>query len=244
MTLQIIGICLGLPLLIWVFFRFILKKQNPFRLISYWTTTIISFLGLTIIFFYLLARAFGGPPPKEGWNRTYFENGEIQTEFFVEDGQITGDHKSWYKNGQLKFLTKYQNGQEVDTSFCFYENGLVNFLSVYEGEKEIYTANYYPNGQIESETYNPVDSNTENYRIDYHPNGIKRFETKINNSTFEGKGYYYFEDGKIQYEGEYKEGQKNGIWLKRDSITGNIIDKDTFDFRSPERFKDTWKWKN
>ena len=241
MEVQIIGTYLGLIILVWIIFRFGLKKRNPFRSIGYWTTSIISVFGLTVIFIYLVLRAIGGPPPKEGWNRSYFDNGNLSQEFFVKNGQLHGDHKTWYRNGQLKFLTRYQSGQEIDTSFCFYENGRVNFLSVYDGDREVYKADYYETGQLKSETYNPIKSNQDNYRIDYYSNGQKQFETRIANSTFEGIGYYYFENGDIKYQGMYKNGHKNGVWLKLDSLTGKVIDRDTFDFNKPSRFKDSWK---
>ena len=93
---------------------------------------------------------------------------------------------------------------------------------------------------MQSETYNPINTNENNYLKDYYENGKLKFQTIISNSTFNGEGLYYDSSGTLKYKGNYKDGQKDGIWFKFNSI-GQVIDQDTFDFKTHRQFKETWK---
>jgi len=241
MELTLLYIYVGLILTVFVIFKLIDRKSNPFKKISFWVTQFISLTLLTIGIFFLVLNALGGPRPKEGLNQEFYPNGKQQSEFFIKNGKIEGVSKHWHSNGQLQYYSKYKDGQQIDTSITYLENGQIKFFEIFKNGKSIQNISYYDNGQIQSGTYYPINSNEYNYRKDYYENGKLKLKIAVSNSTFNGEGIYYDINENIEYKGNYKDGQKHGIWYKFDTSTGQVIDQDTFYFNKPRQFKDTWK---
>ncbi len=241
MELTLLYIYLGLILTIFVVFKLVDRKSNPLKKTSFWVTEIVSLTILTIGLLFLILRGIGGPIPDDGLHQEFYSNGKRESEFVIKDGTIEGISRHWYANGQLKFYSKYKNGQLIDTSITYLENGQITFFEIFKNGKSIKNISYYDNGQVQSETYNPINPNENNFRKDYHENGKLKFQTIISNSTFNGEGIYYDYNGNIEYKGNYKDGQKEGIWFKFDNSTGQVIDQDTFNFKTPRPFKETWK---
>lgn len=241
MELTFLYYYLGLILIVYVIFKLIDKKINPFKKISFWLTQFFSLTILTICLIFLVLNAIGRPRHKEGINKEYYPNGQLKSEFYIKDGKLDGINRCWYLNGQIQLYSKYKNGQQIDTSIAYLENGKKMIFEIFENGTQIQSISYYDNGKIQSETYNPINSNKINYRKDYYENGKLKFHTSISNSTFGGEGIYYDSNGNIEYKGNYKDGQKDGIWNKFEPSTGQIIDKDTFYFNKPRQFKETWK---
>jgi len=241
MELTLLYIYIGFILTVYVIFKLIDRKLNPFKKISFWVTQFVSLTILTIGIFFLVLYALGGPRPDEGLNQEHYPNGKMQREFFIKDGRTEGLSRSWYSNGQLEFYSKYKDGQQIDTSITYLENGQIKFFEIFKDGKSIQNISYYDNGKIQTETYNPIKSNDNNYRKDYYENGKLKLKIVVSNSTFNGEGIYYDNNENIEYKGNYKDGQKDGIWCKFETSTGQIIDQDTFYFNKPRQFKDTWK---
>ncbi len=241
MELTLLYIYLGLCLTVFVIFKLIDRKSNPFKKISFWVTQFVSLTVLTIGLLVLFLRAIGGPRPKEGLNKEFYPSGKQQSEFFIKDGKIEGVSKYWHSNGQLQYYSKYKDGQQIDTAITYLENGQIKFFEIFKDGKSIQNISYYDNGQVQSETYNPINSNGNNYRKDYYENGKLKLKIVVSNSTFNGEGIYYDKNENIEFKGNYKDGQKDGIWYKFDTSTGQVVDKDTFYFNKPRQFKDTWK---
>jgi antitoxin component YwqK of YwqJK toxin-antitoxin module len=241
MELTLLYIYVGVFLTIFVVAKLVDRKSNPLKKTGFWLVQIISFTILTAGIFFLVLYALGGPRPKEGLNREYYPNGNLRNEFFIKDGKIDGISKYWYSNGQIEFYSKYRAGDHIDTSITYLENGQIRFLEIFENGKSIYDTHFYDNGQVKSETNNLINSSNINYRKDYYENGKLKLKIEISNSTFNGEGIYYDKNENIQYKGNYKDGQKNGIWYKLEPSTGQIIDQDTFYFNKPRQFKETWK---
>ncbi|MBK0404313.1 hypothetical protein I5M27_15050 [Adhaeribacter sp. BT258] len=237
---KLILIYFGLFAIIWLLFKISKKQSDPFKNRFFWSTFLLSFIGLTAYFFFSFTRNFFGTPPKDGWNRTYYEDGKLLTEFFASDGKIEGFYKNYYPNGQLWLLSKYKNGVEIDTSFAFYETGEISSFEVFKDNKSICEINYSPTGIKKSERHNPISSLQPNHNITYYPNGKKEFESIIDNKTFEGKGIYYYPNGVVKFQGQYKKGNKSGVWFYFDSVNGNILDTDTFSLKTDRDFKTSW----
>lgn len=241
MNLTLLYIYGGLFLIILFVFKIVKRQDNPFKKISFWMTQFVFAIALTIGLIYIVLRAFGGSPEyKEGLNQTYFENGKLQSEFFIKDGQYHGYSKDWYENGQLSSYSKYLNGVAVDTFISYYENGQIMNLKTYKDGDEISSKYYYENGQIHEDHFYKDLKLINKQRISYFPDGTKEFEITIDQGTFEGPAVYYYHNGKPKYKGKYKQGQKDGVWYKLDSNTSLPIDSDKFDFNKPRQFKETW----
>ncbi len=242
MELTLLYIYLGLILTVFVIFKLADRKSNPLKKISFWVVQIISLTILTIGIFFMVLYALGGPRPKEGLNQEYYPNGKRQSEFFIKYGKVEGVSRHWYPNGQIEFYSKYKDGVNIDTSITYLENGQIRFFEIFKDGKSIHDIHYYDNGQIKSETHNPINSSGINYRKDYYENGKLKLKIVVSNSTFNGEGIYYDNNENIQYKGNYKDGQKDGIWFKFDTSTGQIVDQDTFYYNKPRVCKQTWKY--
>jgi antitoxin component YwqK of YwqJK toxin-antitoxin module len=226
--------------LVWLVFKFLLRKKNPFTEMFFWGTLILSSFILIAFLFFWFARSFFGGPPDDGWTRRFHENGSLSSEFFANDGKIEGYSKSFYPNGQLKFLSKFKEGIKVDTSFTYYKTGQISTMEIFENNKSILEINYFSNGLKSSERYNPLDSLKDNYNISYFENGEKDFETRISNRDHEGTGVYYYTNGNEKYRGQFKDGRKNGLWIYVDSLSRDTIDIDTFNYKEDRPFKTQW----
>jgi len=78
-----------------------------------------------------------------------------------------------------------------------------------EEEKELLTwTTTYDDGKVKEE-----------YQYYQHPDNGKRIKEGWYNS--------YYESGEVEWEGNYKNGNKDGKWISNDE-TGNLIDEDTY----------------
>jgi len=86
---------------------------------------------------------------KEEIRKTYYENGNIETERTFVDGVEHGPAKGWFESGQLEFEAFKENGLVQGLVKNYYENGNLrienNFIDqVKEGEEKL----YYDTGQL------------------------------------------------------------------------------------------------
>jgi len=54
--------------------------------------------------------------PYTGIGKSYYDNGNLESEAEFENGKLSGLMISYYPNGQLEQKVKYQNGLAQDTS--------------------------------------------------------------------------------------------------------------------------------
>ena len=102
-----------------------------------------------------------------------------------KDGKEDGKWTSFYKNGQIDTETNYKDG-ELDGKWIHYNENdghLVSLQNYRDGKKHGKTTSYYQNGQIKEE---------QNYKDD----------------KWDGKWTQYDKNGKITFEGNYKNGKK------------------------------------
>jgi antitoxin component YwqK of YwqJK toxin-antitoxin module len=69
------------------------------------------------------------PHKKNGLWKSYYESGQISSEFRYKNGKLHGTRKMWHKNGQLKKESIFKNGEIVIYSYgnkfetCWDEDG-------------------------------------------------------------------------------------------------------------------------
>ena len=130
---------------------------------------------------------------------------------FYKNGRRDGEGKEYYENKILKFEGEYSNGIKIRGSkydklgnrYLTFDHG--NGEEKYNNKKSMFVGGYY-NGK----RWNGIG---------YDINGNEDFEIKC------GKGKSvkeYFDDGKIKFEGEYYNGERNGKG-KRYDYEGGII---------------------
>jgi hypothetical protein len=62
---------------------------------------------------------------KIGKHIGYWENGQIQFEFYFEDGEYHGVANEWYQNGQHYRIFHYEHGYEQGSQKMWWENGII-----------------------------------------------------------------------------------------------------------------------
>ena len=91
----------------------------------------------------------------QGYYKTFYENGQVQTETDMENGVPQGASKEYYTDGTLKkdsYLTG-DPGEYSGNSTLYYEDGLVkNRTVVSRGELES-SISYDKQGRVVSEEY-------------------------------------------------------------------------------------------
>lgn len=190
---------------------------------------------ITVVIFFMTSLLFS-QTPKDGkifLDSTLNETTEANHQYY----RIIKDYYSdkdiyqiyeYYKSGMLKMVGTSKNKDRLQKEGQFvyyYENGkkesTVNYIDDLQTGKQY---NWYPNGQIESETEFFIDTNenSPNHKI------IQFWDANGNQKIIDGNGEYetktdnYYEIGKIE------NGLKQGIW--QGSIKSlNLSYQETYD---------------
>ncbi|MCR6578946.1 toxin-antitoxin system YwqK family antitoxin [Campylobacter insulaenigrae] len=139
-----------------------------------------------------------------GVKRTFFSNGQLQSEEEYKDGKKEGFVKQYFENGQLQLEAQTKNNQYDGQFKSYYDDGKIEVEGTYKNGKYIGAYKLYAsNGNIVSE---------QNYNKDGKKDGIFK---------------EYSPDGALMSEEEYKNDLKNGIFRKYRN--GAIIDEQKFE---------------
>jgi len=57
--------------------------------------------------------------------KTYYDNGQLEEEYFENDGKIEGEYKKYFENGQLRIICNFVNGKKEGEFKSYHENGRV-----------------------------------------------------------------------------------------------------------------------
>ena len=163
--------------------------------------------------------------------RTYYKDGQFETEKKYKNKLRHGKSIRYYKDGQIESELDYKHGKNDGKSIWYYENGQIWFEENYkDGKLDGEFFEYYKNGQKFEDGYcidevlyvkNRWDNNGRLIVKDgngkgtyYHENGQLSWEVDYKNGLMVGKFISYNEDGQIDEERDYKNGKRDGksIW--------------------------------
>lgn len=128
---------------------------------------------------------------KDGIMRTWYPDGNLESEFTYTRGQMEGKAQTWYLNGQIQFDGNYREGYLV-------------FESRWDEEGE----------QIFSREYKIIPRYFENLSSKRGSVLKEKFTVlKRNNNSLIKHGTFrsWFENGKLEKISEYYEGEKEGF---------------------------------
>jgi len=85
--------------------------------------------------------------------KSYYPDGSLKSEFFLNNGKYKGIFKQYYQSGALQELHNYSNGVKVDSSLYFKKNSSLDYIDYYNYEDSIsiYRKYFYGNGFLKSE---------------------------------------------------------------------------------------------
>jgi antitoxin component YwqK of YwqJK toxin-antitoxin module len=169
---------------------------------------------------------------KDGFQRTYFENDQVNSEKLYKEGQLLYS-KEWHRSGQLKLIENYKSFDEPPISYLhgpttrYYVDGTVEYqgqyekgkktgewVGYYQNKQKSYIKNYKNNlmfGKCKEWYESGILKSTGNYIIDSADNrGYKKTRELV--SKPHGKIVYYYVNGNKKSEINYKNGKMNGSY--------------------------------
>jgi len=133
----------------------------------------------------------------------------------IEEGTFVhakkeGETKIWYENNQLKMTGFYKNGYRDSLWTFYYPNNIKQEEGYFKKDNKVNIwKSWYDNNQLEEEKkYEDSTIYTLNF-------WNKKGEQTITNGN--GKYITYFENGNINFKGQFKDGLKDGLWEKFDA---------------------------
>lgn len=166
----------------------------------------------------------------DGYNKIYYDNGNLASEGFSEDGKPNGYWKTYHENGNIKSegnrtdfklsgIWKFYNDEGKKIKEITYENGLKN------GK----TRDFNASGALTQVTEYRNDS-IHGIRLNYFPDGKLKQKTPYKGNLKDGQARIYSkEDGRVIWLIRYEkdavinreainrfdaEGNKTGLWIE------------------------------
>lgn len=149
---------------------------------------------------------------RDGRSRTWYENGQLETEEFYIDGLQFGTQKAWWGNGKLKYEENYNpDGKEHGWRKGWHENGQLGFVAFYDNLTiDGVTKTWYSNGQLASEK-NYENGKWHGVWKEWFENGVQKTEIHYKNGEKDGVDKEWHSNGKLAKECHWKNGARDGI---------------------------------
>ena len=155
-----------------------------------------------------------------GFNKFYFDNGNVSSEGDLKDGKPEGFWKNYYRSGQLKSEGNRKN-HLLDGNWKFYtEEGLLIEEIEYAQDKRNGLTNTYSKEGFLIESTRFVEDVKNGVAFTYYTNGGIHTETPFIDGREDGKAYTFNPQGDIIGIRTYK----NGILVRQENI--NQLDRE------------------
>lgn len=167
--------------------------------------------------------------PENGYQKFFYDNGQLSSEGTMKEGQPVGLWKTYYENGNLKSEGFWNNGKIDSTWVFYYETGVLKDSITYDqGIKNGPATHFTQEGFREYRTFYR-DNRQDSLLITFHPNGQISSEANLLAGRKHGTVKEYAEDGRlitnIRYDRGYEQtreelnryddnGNKTGKWLE------------------------------
>ena len=134
------------------------------------------------------------------------QNGKKRSEMYIKDGNLKMV-SAWYEDGQIKSEAFWENGKINGSNSVWYENGHKKFVvKMIEGTPDGMATYWYDNGQKEQEM--GVTRGVENGpSTKWYRNGKKKFEGSAKNGKPHGLISSWHENGQKAMELIYNNGE-------------------------------------
>ncbi len=155
-------------------------------------------------------------------HRNFHSDGSLNSEWTQTTYELHGFQRKFYPNGKLKEEQIYRNGKKTEHDISFYENGNIKSETVLFNKEEFKKSSYFENGQIQHEAITNSEGKTIYYNKSWHQNGMLASNHEYTSTGDPiGKFIHYFDDGFIQTEGEYVNGEPHyhNVYLTKDNQT-------------------------
>ncbi len=136
--------------------------------------------------------------PFSGILRDNFPSGKTKRDIFYENG-VEVKIVEWYENGQMQSEFFYQDTMSVGIGSKWYDTGSKKSEHVFENGEEITIKEWFSNSKPQL-VQHFKNGKKNGYWIEYYNNGNPKVEGKYVNDHRVGKWTKYFQNGTIEKE--------------------------------------------
>lgn len=148
---------------------------------------------------------------------------------FDKNKKRTGVWKKYYPNKRIRYVGKFENGKEVGV-FKFYDitasDNPVIIKTFFEDSDSLFVQFYTLSGKIETEGVLNGRKRTGNWRY-FYPDGTLMSEENYKEGKLEEEQLVYYPDGQVTEFSVYKNGLLDGVCSKYSS-KGILIEEITY----------------
>ena len=148
---------------------------------------------------------------------------------FDKNKKRTGVWKKYYSNKRVRYVGKFENGKEVG-EFKFYDitssDYPVIIKTFFENSDSLFVQFYTLSGQIETEGVLNGRKRVGNWKY-FYANGELMSEENYKDGKLEGEQLIYYPDGQVTEFAVYKNGLKDGV-ISKYSSDGILIEEITY----------------
>ena len=175
-----------------------LNEKTKLKIIKY-NNSLKSLMKINLNYYILYAGKFIIYETNEkGKEYCWGRPGEIIFEGEYKNGERNGKGKEYYEYSRLMFEGNYKNGKRNGKGKEFYDNGKIKF------EGEFLYGQKWNGRQYNSENnnYNEI-KNGDGFIMEYDNDGNLVYEGEYKNGKRNGKGKEFYKKDSIKFEGEY-----------------------------------------
>ena len=148
---------------------------------------------------------------------------------FDENGKRTGVWKKYYPNKRIRYSGQFENGKEVGV-FKFYDITESKFPVIvktfFKESDSLFVQFYTLKGKIQTEGVLNGKKRVGNWKY-FYPDGTLMSEENYKEGKLEGEQLVYYPDGQVTEFAIYKDGKLDGV-VSKYSSKGVLIEEVTY----------------
>ena len=148
----------------------------------------------------------------------YHENGKMKSKGYYKNGWPDGRWLEYADNGRKILLANYENGQPTKQWRYWHPNGQLMKVIHHTDSTKILMEAYNPQGEQQ------VIKGRGQF-IEVNPITSESFMATYENGIMVGPYKKYFNNGKIEEEGHYLDGNRHGLWTLYQFYFGKWIER-------------------
>jgi len=158
---------------------------------------------------------YGEPGKFHGEQKTYFPNGQLQTEVYYNQGECEGTKRAWDPQGHLVEEASYVHGKLNGMFFQRMSDGREILFGYKNHFKNGPHTIFYPLNErgekLKALTASFEDDLLQGIVAEYDEKGVRIVETPYSKGEKEGEAKVYFPDGKVSMTIQFQQDRKNGL---------------------------------
>ncbi len=144
---------------------------------------------------------------KDGYWEFFHENGQLKSKGNFQNGWAIGDWEEYSLNGRLIKKSNFKDKKANGEWKYWHSNGQLMKIEMHNDSSSLLIQAYDKDG-----THKVIDGDGE-FIEPYPSDTLKSFLGTYKDGILNGRYVKYFENGKIEEQGQYKNGKAEGEWI-------------------------------